>query len=208
LLPSRPLRTVRETFASYSSSLGQRPCEIRPDTAPPADDTSLTGRGRLIGLEDNLGVTTAEPATEVISVAGAAPARVIATPRHICDAPCAGWLTVHARRHQREVCPLSRGVMSQPLSAPLQVGIRFLPPPLPATPSAHLATRFPKGRAAGLPRCVAETAWVRSRLYAGGSTSAPAEFEASGPGHLPFGPSLSAPLACSCVTTLAALHLG
>jgi hypothetical protein len=181
-----PLRSARAPFDASSSSIEQRPCEIRPDTASPADDTSLTGRGRLIGLEDNLGVTTAEPATEVISVAGAAPARVIATPRHICDAPCAGWLTVHARRHQREVCPLSRGVMSQPLSAPLQVGIRFLPPPLPATPSAHLATRFPKGRATGLPRCVAETAWVRSRPYAGGSTSAPDEFEASGPGHLPF----------------------
>jgi hypothetical protein len=33
--------------------------------------------------------------------------------------------------------------MSQPLSVPLQGGIGFLPPPLPAAPSAHLAARFP-----------------------------------------------------------------
>jgi len=32
---------------------------------------------------------------------------------------------------------------AQPLSAPLQHGIRFLPPPLPAAPSAHLAGCFP-----------------------------------------------------------------
>jgi hypothetical protein len=40
-------------------------------------------------------------------------------------------------------------------------------------------------------------AWVRSRLDAGGSSSAPGVSEAPGPGHVPFGPSLSAPLACS-----------
>src|SRR5260221_6777495 len=63
--------------------------------------------------------------------------------QHFCVAPCAGWLMVHSRRHHGEVCPLSGGVMSQPLSVPLQVGICFLPDPLPAAPSAHLATRFP-----------------------------------------------------------------
>jgi hypothetical protein len=41
-----------------------------------------------------------------------------------------------------------------------------------------------------------ESSWVRPRLDAGGSSSAPDESEASGPGHSPFGPSLSAPLAC------------
>ncbi len=34
-----PLRTVRETYTSYGSSTGQRPCEIRSSAAPPADDT-------------------------------------------------------------------------------------------------------------------------------------------------------------------------
>jgi hypothetical protein len=55
---------------------------------------------------------------------------------------------------------------------------------------------FPEGETTGLPRSVAVTVWVRSRLSAGGSTPAPEEFGASGPGHIPFGPSLSASLAC------------
>ena len=44
---------------------------------------------------------------------------------------------------QTEVCPLSRGVMSQPLSGPLQPGIRFLRHPLPAPSSAFLAVYLP-----------------------------------------------------------------
>jgi len=51
---------------------------------------------------------------------------------------------------QREVCPLSRGVMLQPLSGPLQAGVRFLPDPLPAAPSACLAAHFPRGKDYGL----------------------------------------------------------
>jgi len=60
-----------------------------------------------------------------------------------------------------------------------------------------LRSAYPQGRVTGLPRCIAETAWVGSCLYAGGSSSAWAEFGASHPGHSPFGPSLSASLACS-----------
>ena len=51
-------------------------------------------------------------------------------------------------------------------------------------------------------------AWVRSRLYAGGSTSALGKFGVPSPGHVPFGPGVSASCACSCVTTFTALHLG
>jgi hypothetical protein len=47
-----------------------------------------------------------------------------------------------------------------------------------------------------------ESSWVRPRLDAGGTPSAPDESAASGPGHLPFGPSLSAPLACLCLRRL------
>jgi hypothetical protein len=54
--------------------------------------------------------------------------------------PNAGWLSSHVRSHQREVCPVSRRVMLQPLSGPLQVGLRFLPPPLPAALSGYLTT--------------------------------------------------------------------
>ncbi|RQT50361.1 hypothetical protein DF050_19240 [Burkholderia cepacia] len=44
---------------------------------------------------------------------------------------------------QTEVCPLSREVMSQPLSGPLQPDIRFFRPPIPAQSSASLAVRLP-----------------------------------------------------------------
>jgi hypothetical protein len=67
-------------FDAYGSSIEQRPCAIRPGTAPPTDDTSSTGRGRPIGLGADLSVTTAVPATEMSSVAAVAPARVVATP--------------------------------------------------------------------------------------------------------------------------------
>jgi len=91
---------------------------------------------------------------------------------------------------QREVSPLSGGVMSQPLSGPLQAGLCFLPLPLPAAPSAHLTMRFPlTGGLRAYHVALRKHAWVRSRLYAGGSTTAPGEFGAPGPGHVPFGPS-------------------
>ena len=92
-----------------------------------------------------------------------------------------------------------RGVMLQLLSGPLQTGLHLLPPPLPAVSSASLArVAFPCGETTGLPRSAAVTVWVRSRLFAGGSTTAPKEFGASGPDHVPFGPSDSASCACPC----------
>ena len=56
-----------------------------------------------------------------------------------------------ATKDQLEVCSLSRGVMFQPLSGPLQPGIRFLQPPIPAQPTAFLAVRLPKPTALGQP---------------------------------------------------------
>jgi hypothetical protein len=41
-------------------------------------------------------------------------------------------------------------------------------------------------RTTGLPRFVDVPVWVRSRLSAGGTTTAPEEFGASGPDHSPF----------------------
>jgi hypothetical protein len=98
---------------------------------------------------------------------------------------------------RREGSPLAGGVMFQPLSGPLQAGLRLLPAPLPAAPSARLAARFPLRGGYGLTTLRRRNpAWVRPRLDAGGATWAPDEFGASGPGHAPFGPSLSAPWAC------------
>ncbi len=51
-------------------------------------------------------------------------------------------------KHRREVGPLSRPVMlsvhlTQPVSAPLQSSLRFLPDLLSAPPLVHLAMYFP-----------------------------------------------------------------
>lgn len=42
-----------------------------------------------------------------------------------------------------EVCPLSRRAMSQPVSRPLQTGVRFLRVPLPTALTAFLTVRLP-----------------------------------------------------------------
>src|SRR5262245_3543353 len=116
-------------------------------------NASARTRGCPLGLGVNLSVTAAGPATDRTSVARVAPAKVLAASRRICIARHAWRLTVHARRHQREICPVSRGMMLQPLSDRLPAGLRFLPLPLPAASSAVLATGLPqKGRATGLPR--------------------------------------------------------
>src|SRR5687768_8811159 len=57
------------------------------------------------------------------------------------------------RKDQREVCPLSRGVMlpkAQLLSIPLRKGIRFFPRPLPAPLSTCLTAYLPSGSDTGL----------------------------------------------------------
>ena len=77
--------------------------------------------------------------------------------------------------------------MSQPLSGPLQAGLRFLPRPLPAAPSARLAAGLPSREDDGLttlhrrnPRGLGPAFTPVAR------SSAPDEFAASGPGHVPF----------------------
>ena len=81
LLPPRPLRTGHAGFLAPGSSIGQRAHLSR-------------ARGCPIGLGANLGVTTAEPATEMTSVAAGAPATAVAavptylqpSPRRLADA--------------------------------------------------------------------------------------------------------------------------
>lgn len=66
-----------------------------------------------------------------------------------------------------EVCPLSRGVMFQPLSCRLPTSLRFFQIPLPAVLSASLTGRFPRGtlRAYHVPRCSHER--FRYALFTG-----------------------------------------
>jgi hypothetical protein len=74
-----PLRTARAPFDASSSSIEQRPYEIRPGPAPSADDTSY-GTRLPLQWPGNLSVTAAEPATEMTAVVAVAPAQVVATP--------------------------------------------------------------------------------------------------------------------------------
>jgi len=148
-------------------------------------------------------------------VVAAAPAMEHCAPADIsASRPAPVGCPFHVRQHRREVCPLSRGVMLQPLSAPLQHGIRFLPPPLPAAPSARLATRVPSapwyaGREDNRFTTFRQCNRVdRPYLYAGGATSAPEEFEAPGPGHLPFWSKRVSSLRLFLVTTPTMLYLG
>src|SRR3954471_20059005 len=125
--------------------------------------------------------------------------------RQICFAPCAGWLTGHVRQHPREVGSLSRGVMSpqaQLPSGPLQAGLRFLPRPLPAAPSARLAAGLPSREDDGLttlhrrnPRGLGP-AFTPVALHLRRGTLQPPDLAT-----YRFGPSLSAPLAASIIVS-------
>src|SRR5262249_57553051 len=71
------------------------------------------------------------------------------------------------RKDQREVCMLSRGVMSpkaQLLSVLLRNGVRFLPRLLPAPLSTCLAACLPIGSDTGLPCSACLPEWPSSSL--------------------------------------------
>ena len=55
----------------------------------------------------------------------------------------AGLPMVRAPSDQVEVCLVSQRVILQPLSAPLQYGLRFLHLPVPAAPSVRLTAFLP-----------------------------------------------------------------
>src|SRR5215813_2141151 len=86
----------------------------------------------------------------------------------ICFSPLVGLPDSLVRKDQREVCPLSRGVISpkaQLLSIPLRKGIRFLPHPLPAPLSICLTAYLPRGSDTGLPCSTCLPEWVRSYCF-------------------------------------------
>ena len=94
-----------------------------------------------------------------------------------------------------EVCPLSRGMMSQSLSPPLQQGVRFLRVHLPTGRSGLVANPLP------LPCGRSETyrftefrinnfVRFRTRLSTGGATSVWPFTKQDQPAHPPFWPRL------------------
>ena len=142
----------------------------------------------------HLYVTSLEPTTEPSE---AAPARGLHSADISALPPQVGLPMVHVDQHQREVCRLSpRGDVARRLNPyPPHYRAAFACSLLPYPPPHRLALRlaFPDGETTGLPRSAGvPLMWVRSRLFAGGSPSAPEEFGTSGPGHVPFGPSDSA----------------
>ena len=169
-------------------------------TAQASDNVTVKLRGCPIGLGVTLSVTAAEPATEMTTVAAGAPATVLTTaltglhhglgrltdgsrpptPEGSGPAFARSHLAIGstpirpiAGRHSLPPSSFTRSPIDSPCgSSSLAGGLR----------AYHVASR--------------EHAWIRSRLDAGGSSSAPGENGAPGPGHVPFGPSLSAPLAC------------
>jgi hypothetical protein len=71
----------------------------------------------------------------------------------ICNTFCTDSSVVLVPRHRREVSPLARRVMWQPVSAPLQDGIRFFPPPYPhALGWPYDLPPFARRGSTGLPR--------------------------------------------------------
>src|SRR3954451_21067408 len=93
--------------------------------------------------------------------------------------------------------------MSQPRSDPLQAGLRFLPRPLPAAPSAHLTAGLPSREDDGL------TTLHRENPRGLGPALTPVArhlrrmtLQHPGLATYHFGPSLSAPLACLCLRRL------
>jgi hypothetical protein len=175
--------------ALNNASAGHDRARLRRPTTP------LTRRGLPIGLGVNLDLTPAEPATEDRR----RPHHGRSRPRPIGFAPWAGWLSVQVRQHPGEVGSLSRGVISPPLSDPFRAGLRFLPRPLPAAPSARLTAGLPSREDGGL------TTWPHEDLHGLGPAFTPVarhlrRVRVKHPdlATYPFGPSRSAPLACSC----------
>src|SRR5262245_20559469 len=72
----------------------------------------------------------------------------------ICIASLVGSSSSLVHPHRREVSSLSRRVMWQPVSVPLQDGVRFFPPPYPHRPGLALRPSYLPFRRSdtGLPR--------------------------------------------------------
>jgi hypothetical protein len=147
-----------------------------------------------------------------VAVAGAAPAWIVAIPPTELHCPL---------RRLADGSRPSTPEGSRPAFAWSDVAIGSTPVrPVTGRPSLPPSsfTRRPVGSPYGGPTLAGgrrayhvasqESSWVRPRLYAGGTSSAPDEFAASGPGHLPFWSKPISTFGLSLFTTLAAVHLG
>jgi hypothetical protein len=106
----------------HSAQASQRPCD-----GPVSSDTTCWLHDTLIEVDALTGkVAPVERATA------------------ICNTFCIDSSMVLVPRHRREVSPLARRVMLQPVSVPLQDGLRFFPPPYPHRHRQYGLTTFRK----------------------------------------------------------------
>ena len=199
-----PLRTVHAPFDAYGSSIEQRLCGMRPGTAPPAHDTPDETRsphwpwGQPGRYFDRAGDRRA---------AGAAPRALPPASDLLCP-PSRLAVGSHPPTPGGSQLAFARGDLATPIR-PI-TGRPSLPPPS--------FTRRPVGSPCGWPTLTGgrrayhvasqESSWIRPRLDAGGPSSAPDEFAASGPGHIPFWSKPISTFGLSLLTTLTAVHLG
>jgi hypothetical protein len=137
-----PLRTVRDSFPSYGSSFGQRIVYYHAGKGVANTRVSLAANPARYCMS-----ATAVSALRMPAGPGeAAPARSL-QPADISALPpevVCSWFTGAVTRGKSARFPVGCCRRpAQPLSVPLQDGLRLLPPPLPAAPSAGLAVRFP-----------------------------------------------------------------
>jgi len=148
-----PLRTARAPFRRMQLKHGTTSLRDTTGSVPPPHDTPYGTRPTPSDLGPAWTLLRQCRLPRWLRWRGPHQRGSLRSRRQICFAPYAGCLTVHGRPHPREVGPLSRGVMSpsaQLLSGPLQVGVRFLPRPLPAAPSTRLTAHLPSREGYGL----------------------------------------------------------
>jgi hypothetical protein len=110
LPPSPPLRTGRVSFLTSGSSLSLRPCHRTrfPTEMGHLRDTNLEPTRPVVDHKRRATAPTEGSETEVSVVSGV-----------ICLLTCVGSSNLLARKDQREVCPLTRGMMFSCESIPL-----------------------------------------------------------------------------------------
>src|SRR5215475_16199134 len=127
----------------------------------------------------------------------------------ICHTFCIDSSVILVPRHRREVSPLARRVMLQPVSVPLQNGIRFFPPLYPHCHGLALRPPYLSRRSnTGLPRSArvtgtGEVLSVRRERW----VSMTGYYQDPVPAPVPFGSSLSASLACRSSRRLSRVHM-
>ena len=112
--------------------------------------------------------------------------------------PKIGSTSFFATKHPMDVCTLAGRVMSQPISTPLQDGLRFFHHFSPYLPQHALRLACPRGQRHEVATFhIFDNGYLRSTLSAGGNLARVGRLQiTSEPPTYLFGSSLTAPLAC------------